>query len=688
MGSRYSSGRLPWDDGSGDSFEFTSAVEGSIHTVGGVSSVNSSGGVRGRWVAAYSGEWPDGVLGGVVVECGQEGGSIEGMTLTLEWAAGSVGDLVFRSGLFRSGVVVEVRDVENRSDFWYSVGDGVVGDGTYTLRYRALEDAVSGIAGFTHEVCVEVRVGGVVGVGRVRQEVRRSLPMYAFGARHARWERVWADGTREVISWSKDSGYLPLVYREEWVSGGDRRRCHYECILWGFEMDLGGGIYTVEECFSGGLELRDIYGGVFHNAWGPVEGLVGPTGAAFPNWMFDFNPAYCYSDVGVSGDESGYYRVVYGLDTLWGWSSEFFYGWYEKTGVLQCYGLGVTDFGRGLGLENNAALGWGTYWTGTVGGIMPTFSLHTNLSTDYGGGYSLHGYGGSLENGNFDNGYVVLDVDGESGGLACAGVDLELVRHGRRVWSTGAEEVFDGVIDPSKYEVRAGVSDSYEYCVEDVGGWRVSAKGAGCMHEYVGDMVYRDSYGLRVLVGGVEVARLGVLKKGCGFSGLLHVGVSTTSSVYGFVSSMWFRVPGWSLDRAQGSGVRLRVGGRWFPVEGYVSMLDGDSVSGPDVLYRYNLVSLEERLIGLYSGDAGGGCLLSGGYCGGDVVAEGWENPRGFSGGRMDVTYNYEGRGGAVASVSCGGGYLAAGGSDWTVEGVRSACSSWVDVPGAILVAW
>lgn len=647
---------LSWGDGSGDTFTFSDSVSGDVHTFSGRSSVNGGPAERGRWVAAYSGEWPDGVLGCVAVHAVQEVGVIKGMTLSLGSAAGSSGVLRFEGAVFVSGVSVEV--ALGDSEQWYSVGDGVLGSGYYELPYVTLSDAVGGVGGWTHEVEVRVCVGGVCGVGYVRQAVEEQLETGGLGARWARWERVLADGRREVVS-DTESAMFPLHYGADWSSDGVS--CVYECVLWGFVITVDGVDRPVEELYT---DVR---------AWGNWPPFLGPTDGSLADeyWFLDLRGSYSYSDRGVSGADAGYFRVVCGVRTLWGFSTRGFAGrplTPDERGGLGGY-CHVTFSGALVsGLPSEA----GGISETVRGGKprIPQFGWLSNVGSWEGVSYSVSGIGTSFED------CVLLGSD--DSGLGCRAVALGLSRVGSVVWSTGGVEDVSGPLGSTEFSVVGGSVGSEEYWVGLVDGvWHC---GSDNINEYVGTMYYRDAYGLRFKVDGVEVARCGVRKSGCGLSGLLHVGVGGSESVENLASSMWVCViEGFSESDAVRSGVRLNVGGVWFPSRtGFVGTLNGgESLPGLSRSYwRYDLRVIDDQLLGLY-----GGGLLGGGFHGGDVLVSGWDNPRAFNDEKCEFVLVWGDRLSLPVKCDCGG-HVVTGDS---VADYRMSGSLWLTKGGSVV---
>lgn len=648
---------LSWGDGSGDTFKFSDSVSGELHTFSGRSSVNGGPAERGRWVAAYSGEWPLGVLGCVVVRAVQGVGVIEGMTLSLGSGSGSSGVLRFEGSVFVLGVSVEV--ALGDSSEWYSVGSGVLGDGYYELPYTTLWEAVGSVGGWTHEVEVRVCVGGVCGVGYVRQGVEERLEVGGLWARWARWERVLADGRREVVS-DTESATFPLRYGEGWSSDGVS--CVYECVLWGFMTTVDGVARPVEDLYSDVSVAGNFPPFSGSHAGAEVDKL----------WFLDLRGSYCYGDVGVWGVDSGYFRVACGVRTLWGFSTRGFEG------------NPLLGDGRG---------GWGgycpvTFSGGKVSGLpaelngmsvvqgsdgkarIPLFGWGSNVGSLEGVSYSVSGIGTSFED------CVLLGSD--ASGLGCRPVALGLSRVGSVVWSTGGVEDVSGALSSSEFSVFGGSVGSAEYWVGLVDGvWHC---GSDNINEYVGTMYYRDAYGLRFEVAGIEVARCGVRKLGCGLSGLLHVGVGGSESVANLASSMWVCViEGFTESDAVRSGVRLNIGGVWFPGRtGFVGTLNGsESLPGLSRSYwRYDLRVIDDQLLGLY-----GGGLLGGGFHGGAVLVSGWENPRGFNAGKCEFVLVWGDRLSLPVACDCGG-HAVTGDS---VVDYRMSGSSWLSKGGSVL---
>lgn len=647
---------LSWGDGSGDTFKFSDSVLGEIHTFSGRSSVNGGPVERGRWVAAYSGAWPDGVLGCVAVHAIQEVGGIEGMTLSLGSAGGSSGILRFEGSVFVSGVAVKV-DLGD-SEQWYSVGDGVLGSGYYELPYTTLSGAVGSVGGWTHEVEVRVCVGGVCGVGYVRQAVKERLEVGGLWARWARWERVLADGRREVVS-DTESTMFPLRYGDGWSSDGVS--CVYECVLWGFMTTVDGVDHPVEELYSDVSVASNFppFSGPHDSS--DVDAL----------WFLGLRGSYGYGDRGVSGADAGYLRVVCGVRTLWGFSTRGFAG------------NPLTSDERG---------GWGgychvTFSGATISGLpaalkglsetvrggkrrMPLFGWSSNVGSWEGVSYSVSGIGTSFED------CVLLGSD--DSGLGCVPVALGLTRVGSVVWSTGGVEDVSGSLGSMEFSVLGGSVGREEYWVGLVDGvWHC---GSDNINEYVGTMYYRNAYGLRFEVDGVEVARCGVRKSGCGLSGLLHVGVGGSESVANLESSMWVCViEGFSESDAVRSGVRLNVGGVWFPSRtGFVGTLNGsESLPGLSRSYwRYDLRVIDDQLLGLY-----GGGLLGGGFHGGDVLVSGWENPRAFNDEKCEFVLVWGNRLSLPVECDCGG-HVVLGDS---VADYRMSGSLWLSKGGSVV---
>lgn len=643
----YNSGALKWTPEGEDLFSFDVSVEGNVHEVKGSSSVNTSTDKRECWVAVYSGSWPDDVVGGVAVRCVQSIGSIKGADLQLEALAGSEGFLEFVGDVFVEGVAVSWSVSRGGASWeeWYSIGEGVVGDGFYRLPIKTLTrgESSDGV-GVVHTITVEVRVGGVVGSGSVSQKTVAQVLTYGVCATECGWYVV-SGGVRERVG-SGVSYTLPLVYGDGWSVAG--RTVSWEVELSGLKVDVGGGRWVAYEDVFNSLRVES---GGWDVSW---------SGAGVGRGIIEFGGCR------VVGDADSGFGVVWDVATLWGLSTDMFVGGHATGSCV----IGGVKSGSGDSVVLGS-LGWSSVAGGGVSGVECYWD--GNYSTESGVGYEVLCDAGSLT-----AGCVVLD-----GLLTCVPVSLGLRRSGSRVWSTGAVEDLSGDLLPSAFTVETNMRDSFEYRVyqNTTGVWYCDCAGDGSIQEYVGDVVYRGEWGLTFKVGGVAVIEdVCVLKKGCGLSGLLHVGGKEGSDTVGYESSMWISVPDWNLEKAENSGVRVRVGGYWFPADGgYVSVLDGESRSWDFPCYRYNLRSIEEQLIGLYDGG-----LLSGGYRGGRITEPGFIMPRGFVGGRMDVTYNYIGRGSAIMSVDCGGKLT----TNMSVSGLQDAASSWVGVAGSPTVSW
>lgn len=646
---------VSWGDGSGDKFGFSGSVSGDVHTFVGSSDVNRGSVVRRRWVAGYTGEWPGGVLGSVGVRCSQEVGGIEGMRLVLGSSAGSSGALVFRSSLFVSGVSVEVS--LGSSSSYYVVGDGVLGDCVYTLPYRTLYDGRSADGGLINEVEVRVCVGGVCGVGFVVQESDREFLTSGIAATRCVWYRVLSDGGREVVSEDVECRF-PLEYGVGWSSDGVS--CLYEVELSHYYVLGGDGVWVrFEDKFE---ELGVLDGS---NAW------LDFTGDSV-EWVSAHPEVDVSSNVDWVGLIDGVWTTRFSVRSLWGFSTTAFVG--------AAFHGAASLWGRlfGSSAVDRRSLGY-SYFQYTLGGknYAVGFSYGANLSSDSGISYSIASSG-------YDSGMNLLVLDSGGDGSVCAPVGLGLVVSGRRVWSTGGVEELSGVVSADGFGVDSGeLSDSGEYRVyNDGSGWFLDCleSAGGGINEYVGDMVYRGSVGVRFSVGGRVVARCGVLKRGCGISGLRHYGFGGSGGDVGGVSSVWVQVFDGSFDdsAASVSGLRFKVGGVWFPsVGGFIGGLDGSS-GGVNKYYRYGCGVLDGMLLGLY-----GGGLLGGGYEGGSVLDGGWVNPRGFSGVKMDCVLVWGSRESVGVSVDCGGRVVGSGGG---VLDHRAAASSWVIIAGAVVI--